>query len=732
MACSSPINPSSLRRPAQPASCTQPVPDRSMTEMHADSRPGTGPHKPGQISFAEVIELLERNGMNNVGGDPVYVACLMPLLEGLGWETFTRELLEALPHFAGGFELIELRNVLANLGYDSHSRRQTLRDIRDELLPCLFIADNGDVLVLLGEDSSGMRCFDARAQRYVECPVDSTRGTAYLFTNNREQDQSAPRAKNAPSWFGNLLRRFRGLVVHLLAMTLFVNLVALIVPLFIMMVYDKVIGARSIDTLPMMLAGLGVAIGTDLGMRVLRARILGRVAGRLEYLIGVASFRQILLLPPGFTEKSAVNAQLSRLRQFDSIRDFFTGATAGVILDLPFTLLFLGVIGILAGWIALIPLLTLCAYFLFGLFWFPGINARVLRAGRARTERQRLLMETLTGRREIKGAAAESSWAERYREVSGEAVTSQYETAKATAILNSVAQALMALSGTAVLAFSTLKVIDHEMSIGGLIAVMALVWRVLSPMQSLFLSYTKLDQILQTIQQINQLMKLPVERDTAKSALLMPEIKGHICFDRVSLRYSADQDPALLGVSFKVEPGQLLAITGTTGAGKSTILKLIAGMYQPQGGALLLDNTDIRQMNPIDLRRSIAYVPQQPRLFYGSIAQNIRLPNMLATDEELHAAAEKAGVLDTILAMPEGFETRIGDGSINQLPPGFVQGLCMARAHIRNAPIILLDEPGASLDYEADANFMQQLKRMKGERTMVMISHRPSHIRLVP
>ncbi len=268
------------------------------------------------------------------------------------------------------------------------------------------------------------------------------------------------------------------------------------------------------------------------------------------------------------------------------------------------------------------------------------------------------------------------------------------------------------------------------MSIGALIAVMALVWRVLSPIQSLFLSYTKLGQILQTIGQINQLMKLPVERDTSKSALLMPEIKGRIAFDRVSFRYGPDQDPALLGVSFDIAPGELVAITGTTGAGKSTVLKLITGMYRPQGGTLSLDDTDIRQINPMDLRRSIAYVPQQPKLFFGSIAQNIQLANMLASDDEIRVAAKKAGVLDAILAMPDGFNTRVGDNTVNQLPPGILQGLCMARAHVRGAPIILLDEPGASLDYDADANFMQQLEQIKGKHTIIMVSHRPSHIRL--
>lgn len=211
---------------------------------------------------------------------------------------------------------------------------------------------------------------------------------------------------------------------------------------------------------------------------------------------------------------------------------------------------------------------------------------------------------------------------------------------------------------------------------------------------------------------------------------MLSELRGRIGVDRVSFRYGPDQDPAILGITFDVNPGELLAIIGHTGSGKSTILKLIAGMYKPQAGSLTIDELDMRQLNAMDLRRAIAYVPQETKMFHGSIAQNMRLNNVLATDEELRSAAEEAGVLNDILRLPEGFDTRIGDNKIDHLPPGFLRALSMARAFVSPARILLLDEPGASLDDESDLRFVTQLKQLHGKRTIIMVSHRPSHIRL--
>ncbi len=341
-----------------------------------------------------------------------------------------------------------------------------------------------------------------------------------------------------------------------------------------------------------------------------------------------------------------------------------------------------------------------------------------------------MLIQTFSGRKEIKASEGESVWKERFREVSGESIMSNYDTFRINSMMSSLAQAMLTTTVLAILSVGALAVIDGSMSIGALIATMALVWRVLSPLQGAFLSISKFQQTFKSMKQINQLMKIPVERSDFNTNLAVKGLKGFIKLDRVSFRYGADQNPALLGVTFNIKPGELVAIAGYTGSGKSTLLKIIAGMYTPQGGAIFLDNIDMRQLNVMELRRSIAYVPQDTKMFYGTIAQNMRLANGLATDENLHTAATKAGVLDEILALPDGFNTRLTENATDKFPPGFLRSISIARAFVSNSNIVLFDEPGASLDYDSDTRFMNQLKALKGHCTMVMVSHRPSHIRL--
>lgn len=655
---------------------------------------------------------------------------LLPLLQALGWHNYARQLIEALPHFSDDIDLVALRNILVELGYQSSPLKTTIGRLKPELYPCLFVTDGGQIHVLIEPTDVGIRHFDTSRGEERVSDIRHLTGTAYVFTDlNATHGTDAGNAAT-DSWFFGLLQRFRGLIVHLLGMTFLINLVALLTPLFIMVVYDKVIGAKSPDTLEYLLYGITILMLVDLLMRNLRAKLLGSVAGRLDYLIGVETFRQLLYLPPLFTERSTVAAQLSRLKQFDSVRDFFTGPTAAIVLELPFALLFIGVIALLAGWIALIPVAMILIYLAIGAVWFPHLNSLARRSSAARMDKQRMLMQTLQGRREIKAIGGESVWWDRFREVSGETVMASHRANLANNILHHVTQALMTLAGVAVIGAGTLGVIEGEMSIGALIATMALVWRVLSPLQSAFLAWPRMEQIFKSMKQIDQLMRLRREREHSHSALILDDLKGQIRVDRVSFRYGPDQDPALLGVGFEAQPGELIAITGNTGSGKSTLLKLIAGMYHPQAGVITLDGMDLRQLNAMDLRRAIAYVPQETRLFHGSIAQNMRLNNPLATDEQLRAAAEEAGVLEDILAMPQGFDTRIGDSRSERLPPGFLRGIAMARAFVSPARILLLDEPGASLDTASDRRFMEQLKRLRGRRTILMVSHRPSHVRL--
>ena len=682
------------------------------------------------IVSERLAEALRNNDQDEFFDTSPFAACLLPLLRELGWNNYARELVEALPHFSEQIDLIDLRNILVTLGYDSSPLKTDVNHLQDELYPALFVSTGGKVLLLQGKKDGLIYYYDAQTNQYESTPKLRLKGTAYLFTDSNASYGSNPTDVPGDDWFGNLLQRFQKMIIHLLGMTFIINLAALLVPLFIMVIYDKVIGAKSSESLPFLIAGVTILLITDLGLRFLRAKLLGITAGRMDYLIGVETFKRMLYLPPLYTERSTVAAQLSRLKQFDSVRDFFTGPSAAIALELPFVAMFLIVIGILGGPLALIPLGMVLAFTILGAIWIPVINTRILRAGKARTDKQRIIMQTVAGRKEIKAIGGETVWWERFRENSGEAVLANYQTFLSNNLMNNLAQGLMTFSGVAVLGIGTLQVINGEITIGALIAIMALVWRVLSPLQSAFLSFSKFQQALKAIKQINQLMKLRNERKGGKSGLILSHLKGNIRIDRVSFRYGPDRDPALLGASFEVKAGEMVAITGNTGSGKSTLIKMIAGMYAPQAGSISLDHMDLRQLNAMDLRRAVAYVPQQTHMFHGSIAQNIRLNNSLATDEDIYAAAQEVGVLEEILSLPEGFDTRLGDTVIDHMPPGFLRSLSMCRAFVSPAKILLLDEPGASLDLESDNRFIEQLSRLKGNRSIVMVSHRPSHIRL--
>jgi len=678
----------------------------------------------------EITEALRNDQIQQFNSASPIAACLLPLLEELGWHNYARELLEALPHFSPDIDIGSLRNILVNLGYESSAIKSRIYNIKVDYYPCLFVANNQKVYLLLGKEGKTYEYFDPADNSNHTETLKNIKGTAYVFTD-KQNSHSSTEAVNNQNWFYNLLNRFKGMIVHLLVMTAFINIIALAIPLSVMIIYDKVIGSKSLDTLPYLITGIAIVLFADLVLRILRASILGNIAGRLDYLIGVETFKQIVSLPPIFTERSTMMSQLSRLKQFDSIRDFFTGQNAALALELPFVILSLIVLALLGGWIAIIPLIVMALYALMSIFWLPELAKKVQTSGIAKTNKQRMLMQSLTGRHEIKSIGGETVWKERFRESSGEAVMATYKTHLSTGIVHNLSQALMTLAGVAVIGFGSLGVMSGDVSMGALIAIMTLVWRILSPIQSSFLTYSTLQQTWRSIKQIDQLMRLKVEKHSNHASLMLDNLQGSIVLDRISFRYGAEENPALLGVSLSLKPGQSLAICGDTGSGKSTILKVISGMYKPQGGHLSIDNLDIRQLNALDLRRAIAYVPQDTHMFHGSIAQNLRLNNVLATDNDLRNAAKEAGILDAIDQLPEGFNARIGDSKTEQFPPGFKRALSMARAFISPAKIILFDEPGASLDEESDQNFMRQIEIIRKKKTIIMVSHRPSHIRLM-
>ena len=273
-------------------------------------------------------------------------------------------------------------------------------------------------------------------------------------------------------------------------------------------------------------------------------------------------------------------------------------------------------------------------------------------------------------------------------------------------------------------------VIEGEMTIGALIAVMALVWRVLSPIQAIFLNMNRLEQVKQSFKQVNALMRMKLEREPGKLPSIYRKFEGAVSFSRVGFRYTPRSEPALMGLTLEIKPGEIVAITGNSGAGKTTMLKLLTGLYLPQAGSVHIDGLDLRQLNMGELRHAIGYVPQKATFFHGTVKQNLRLAHPGASDDDLARACEEAGLFDYADALPDGLDTRLNNQFQKQMPDGLKQRLILARAYVKNAPIYLLDEPGNNLDQQGDQRLIRQLTQMRHRATIIMVTHRPSHMRL--
>ncbi|MBL4907047.1 MAG: peptidase domain-containing ABC transporter [Sneathiella sp.] len=665
----------------------------------------------------------------NWGRNTQYAACISPLLEALGWRGENEQIVEAMPHFKSTMDQLDFRSTLANLNYDSTSKQAPLAELDPRLFPCLFDADKGSVKVLLSADQEGVHIFDAEFQEYVTLTKKQALkevGTAFFF--NAIPKEKIGQWNSGQNWFRAVLTRFMPLIRRILLMTFFLNILALATPLFIMSVYDMVIGSGSIQTLGYLVIGIGIAIFCDIILRLIRGTMLAYIGARLDYIIGSTVLQKILSLPVTQTERTSLGSKIARFREFDMIREFFIGPMALAFLEMPFIFIFLIAIGLIGGPLVLIPIGMLLIYALAGFFILPIIQKKSTNELMHTASKGAFVTECFNTMRTIKQLGAEEIWLERFRDISvGNAMSSMRNSIQG-AIAQTFAHVIMVCAGVLTLTFGISRIFENEMSIGALVATMALVWRLLAPSQTLFLALTKLNQIGISVKRLDQLFAIPSEINPYASSRLK-EFKGQITYSRVSFRYLPEQDPAVMGLDLQIAPGEVIAIAGANSSGKSTIIKLLAGLYQPQVGRISIDGIDIRQIDPIELRKSIGYMPQNSELFHGTIRQNLLLSASTASEEQILEACEWANLTDDIERLPEKYETRIGDQMLQQLPAGFQQRLNMARAILSNAKIMIFDEPGNTLDEEGDRAFLAAVEKMRGKATVLIVTHRPSHMR---
>lgn len=649
--------------------------------------------------------------------------CLGAFLAVLDWDGGPDDLLGALPHAEGRPDLTEIRNALARLGHPTRPERLRRGRLDPRRLPALLIRRGHAAAVLYRNPDGAVMLFDGATGAARAVPHWRLSGLLY-----RPCAAEAPRARD--SWVGAVARRFRPDAPALLGLSAAITLLGLGVPLFTMLVFDVVVAGRSAEPLAMLAAGALIAAGGEVAFRALRQRALARIGERFDRLVTAGVFGQIVGLPAALVERAGASAQVSRLRDFAAIRDLLTGSFALAALELPFTLLVLALMAMLGGWIAVVPVVAAAGFALLFVATRGAVKRAVNEASRTAQARDVLAHEMLEAHRTLRLAGADSRWTARYGAAAAEAALASAHSAALSGNVMAGAQALVTLSGLCALLVGVGTVLSEVMSAGALIAGMMLIWRVLAPLQSGFVMLSRWEQTRASVRQVDGMMALETERPPAGQARMARPERGDIVFHRVSLRYLAGAEPVLAGASFSVRHGEVVAITGGDGSGKSTVLKLVAGLYQPQAGIVRVGGHDIRAFDPAVLRRAVAYVPQTPDLLYGTVAQNLRLAAPAASDEDLRRACAATHVLDAVEALPEGFGTRVGDNATARLPRSVLVRLCLARALLRDAPVLLLDEPVAGLDDECADAFAEIVGLRRGTATILMTTHRPSHARL--
>jgi len=683
-----------------------------------------------EATFAARLALLSGARAGYLAKHSDLAACIPFLLIALGWQGEQRQLLEALPHH-DAFDLTDLLNVMARLDYHGTMRHGTLRSAIDVVPPFLFVPGGGKPAKVVVElTPKAALLYDAATGETQHATELWQHGTIIVFT--QKEEASGP---PAGSWFMKTIKPLRGTLVIALLLTVFANVLALAMPLYVMNVYDRVLVSGSFSTLVYLTAGALFGTFLDYSARRARSEALSYAATRLATVVSEAVLGRLLDLPPSLTERAGVSMQVARVRDVERVRDLFAGPLAQSLLDLPFVLFFLAVVWMIGGGLALVPTVSLAIFIVGGIVMQNLIAERVGEAGRAFGKRAELVLETVDKMRAIRIHGSEQRWRDRFVDLSAQASKGNFASGEATANIQIGSQSLISLTSLVTLIVGVGMVVGGELTVGAMVSVMMLVSKILGPMQGAFLAVSRVGQLRGSIRQIDSLMSMTPEFDPdahgiGGSGLTRRRLSGQIVFERVTFRYAGEPEPALTGVSFSIKPGEVVAIVGRNGSGKSTLLKLLTGLYTPQYGGIRIDGRDVRQFNKVDLRQSIAIVPQSARFFPDTVRANMLLVVPTATEAEVWTALERVGIADAVRALPDGLDTAVDPTRPQSIGASLMARLSIARALLKDAPIMIFDEPCNGLDFEADFQFVSLLHELQGKTTVFMSTYRPSHIRL--
>lgn len=624
----------------------------------------------------------------------------------------------------------------ARAGLQGRWLRRSLKQIPAIALPVLLALRDGRAALLLGWEADGsariMPSESDGGELTVEAALLAEDYTGQAFFAQPRHRFDPDRGEMIPrttSWFRDTLKRSRGLYADAIAASLVINLIGLVVPLFVMNVYDRVVPNQATTTLWVLALGVAGAFVFDLILKTLRGLCLDLAGKKTDLIISATLFERVCGMAMKF-RPARVGNFAQNIHEFQSLRDFLSSLTLASVIDLPFTLLILAVIALIGGHMAWIPLLAFPLAILIGLLLQRPLAEVMERSMALAAERQSSLIETLGSLDAVKTNNAESERQYQWEQTIGTLSRLELRARLLSSLAMNSTQWIQQMAGIVTMVAGVYLLIAGQLSMGGLIACYMLGSRALAPLTQVSGLLTRYQQARVTLDSINHMMSLPQERQTDERPLKREVLQGGIEFRQLSFSYPEQEQLALSEISLVIRPGEKVGIIGRSGSGKSSLAKLIVGLYQPAAGSLLLDGIDARQLDISDVRHNVGYVPQDIQLFSGTLRDNLISGARYVEDDLIVRAAELAGVHELARLHPRGYELQVGERGC-QLSGGQRQNVALARALLLDPPILLLDEPTSAMDNTGEAQLKQRLAGIIADKTLLLVTHRASMLSLV-
>ncbi|MBR1201069.1 type I secretion system permease/ATPase [Bradyrhizobium sp. AUGA SZCCT0240] len=649
-------------------------------------------------------------------------------------------LLGGLPILDGRLSVALYDRAAKRAGLETEAVKRAILDIPAMVLPAVLIMKDGTALILLGINAKNqsVKVLDPTLDRSnpriagVSSLIADYTGYAFLVRAAAEADARAVAAGDLPRshWFWSVVKLYWRSYGHIALAAFLVNMLALATPLFTMSVYDRVIPNGAIPSLIALSIGLGLAIVFDFVLRAVRSRMIDVTGKTVDVVLAANIFEHVMAVKLA-QRPGSVGIVANQLRDFDSVREFFTSGSVVSVTDLIFALLFIGVLFIVAGPLAWIPLIMLPIMIALGLTMQRPLDRAMKRLQAESSARHGVLVESLSGLETVRATGAEARMQTAWeRSVAATARSGEDVHFWASLTLTS-ANAAQQITSLLLVVVGVFLILDGKLTVGALVAANMLAGRVLAPIAGIASVITRGTQTFAALKAIDRIMSLERERSPQRAYVARKISEGRINFENVSFAYPNAPSKALDKVSFKIDAGERIGIIGRVGSGKTTVGRLLLGFYEAQEGRILVDGVDSRQYDPSDLRAGIGFAMQDTDLFFGKLRDNIALGRPEATDEEVLAAARLSGVESFIAGHPMGYDMPISEGG-RSLSGGQKQAIGLARVLIRKPRVLFLDEPTAHFDIRSEAEFLERLKAMRGEQMTIIIStHRLSLLGMV-